>query len=78
MQLCEEMDLKLKIFLYHTEVRWLLWANVMNHVFALHAESLEFLKSQHSKNFEDSSFILTLIYLADIFGALNQQNYQMQ
>ena len=53
----------------------------MNRVFALRAELLEFLKShnhQHSKHFEDSSFILTLAFLADIFGALNQLSCQMQ
>ena len=53
----------------------------MNNVFALHAELLESLKShnhQHSKHFEDSSFILTLAFLADIFGALNQLSCQMQ
>ena len=54
---------------------------VMNCVFALHAELLEFLKNHnhwHSKYFEDLSFILTLVFLADIFGALNQLSCQMQ
>ena len=32
----------------------------------------------HSKHFEDSSFILTLAFFADIFGALNQLSFQMQ
>ena len=52
----------------------------MNYIFALHAELLAFLKSHnhwHSKHLEDSSLILTLAYLANIFGALNQLNYQM-
>ena len=54
---------------------------MINRVFALRAELLEFLKShnhRHSKYFEDSSFILTLSFLADIFGALNQLSCQMQ
>ena len=53
----------------------------MNRVFALSAELLEFLKSHNhrqSKHFEDSSFIFILAFLADIFGALNQLNCQMQ
>ena len=54
---------------------------MINRVFALRAELLEFLKShnhRHSKHFEDSSFILTLAFLADIFGALNQLSCQMR
>ena len=53
----------------------------MNSVFTLRAELLEFLKShnhRHSKHFEDSSFILTLAFLADIFDALNQLSFEMQ
>ena len=63
------------------KVRCLSRGKVMNHVFALHAELLEFLKDhnhRHAKHFEDSSFILTLAYLADIFTALNHLNCQMQ
>ena len=53
----------------------------MNRVFPLRAELLDFLKShnhRHSKHFEDSSFILTLAFLADISGVLNQLSCQMQ
>ena len=81
MQLCEEMDSKFKVLFYHTEVRWLSWEKVMNRVFTLRAELLEFLKShnhRHSKHIEDSSFILTLAFLADIFDALNQLSFPMQ
>lgn len=53
----------------------------MNRVFGMSTDLLQFLKSynhRHSKHFEGSSFILTLAYLADIFGALNELNFQMQ
>ena len=47
MQLCEEMDSKFKVLLYHLEVRWLLWKKTMNYVFALPAELLQLLKSHN-------------------------------
>ena len=50
MQLCEEMDSKFKVLLYYIEVRWLSWGKVMNHVFALRAELLEFLKSYNHRH----------------------------
>ena len=81
MPLCKEMDSKFKVLLYHIEVRWLLQGRVMNPVFALRIELLKSLKShnhRHSKHFEDSSFILTLAFLADIFGAFNQLSFQIQ
>ena len=81
MQLCEEMDSKFKVLFNRTEVRRLSRGKMMNRVFALRAELLKFLKNhnhRHSKHFEDSSFILTLAFLADIFGALNQLSCRMQ
>ena len=79
--MCEEMDSKFQFLLYHTDVRWLSRGKVMNRIFALRSKLLELLKSPshwHSKHFKDSSFILTLAFLADIFGALNQLSCQMQ
>ena len=82
MRLCEQqMDSEFKILLYHSEVRWLSWGKVMNRVFVLRAELLEFLRDhnhRHAKHFNNPSFLLTLAYLADIFAALNHLNCQMQ
>ena len=66
MQLCQEMNSKFKSLLRHTEIQWLSQEVMMNHVFAMPAELMEFLEShnhQHSKHFEDLSFIFTLAYL---------------
>ena len=54
---------------------------VLNRVFALHVELAVFLQEHqhcHADCFENSEFILVLAYMADIFGALNYLNQQMQ
>ena len=59
-QLYKEMDAKFKVFLYHTEVGRLSWGKVMNCVFNLRAELLEFLKNhnhRHSKHFQVLSLL---------------------
>ena len=57
------------------------WEKELNRVFALLVESAVFLREhQHcyADCFENSEFILVLAYMADIFGALNHLNQQMQ
>ena len=74
------MDSEFKVLLYHSEVGWPSRRKVMNRVFALRAELLEFLRDhnhRHAKHFNNPSFFLTLAYLADIFAALNHLNCQM-
>ena len=81
MQLCVLMDSEFKVLLYHSEVCWLSRGKVMNYVFVLRAELLEFLRDhnhRHANHFNSPSFLLTLAYLADIFAALNHLNCQMQ
>ena len=50
MQLCEEIDSKFKVLLYHTEVRWLSRRKAINRVFALRAKLLKFLKSHNHRD----------------------------
>ena len=54
---------------------------MLNRVFALLVESAVFLREHkhcHADCFENSEFILVLAYMADISGALNHLNQQMQ
>ena len=53
----------------------------MNRIFVLRVELLEFLRDhnhRHAKHFNNPRFLLTFVYLADIFAALNHLNCQMQ
>ena len=62
MQLCEQMDSEFKVLLYHSQVRWLSRGKVMNRVFVLRAELLEFLRDhnhRHAKHFNRPSFLFT-------------------
>ena len=80
-ELCNEMGSEFKVLLYYSDVRWLSWGKVLNRVFALRVESAVFLREHqhcHADCFKNSEFILILAYVADIFGALNQLNQQMQ
>ena len=66
---------------YYFNVRWLSRGKVLNRVFALCGELAVFLQEHqhcHAGCCENSKFILVLAYMADIFGALNRLNQQMQ
>ena len=72
MQLCKVVDLLFEVLFYHFEVRWLSRVKVISRVFALREELSMFPQEHnhcHSKNFAVSSFLHTLFYIIDIFGA---------
>ncbi|XP_032081565.1 protein ZBED8-like [Thamnophis elegans] len=80
-ELCKEMGSEFKVLLYHSNVQWLSWGQVLNRVFAVHMELALFLQEHqhcHADCFKNSEFILILAYMADIFAALNHLNQQMQ
>ena len=74
--LCNEMGSEFKVRLYYSNVRWLSRGKVLNRVFALRGKLAVFFREHqhcHADCFENSEFILVLAYIANIFGALNQQ-----
>ncbi|XP_033842336.1 protein FAM200C-like [Periophthalmus magnuspinnatus] len=80
-ELCKDMGSEFEVLLYHSNVRWLSWGQVLNRVFALRVELALFLQEhqhRHADCFKNSKFILILAYMADIFAALNNLNQQMQ
>ncbi|KAG8231590.1 hypothetical protein J437_LFUL012282, partial [Ladona fulva] len=79
--LCKEMGSEFEVLLYHSNVRWLSWGQVLNRVFALCVELALFLQEHqhcHADCLKNSEFILILAYMAEIFAALNHLNQQMQ
>ena len=73
MQLCEQMYSEFKV-LYHSEVRWLSGGKVINRVFVLRAELLEFLRnpniSMQSTSITLVSFSLWLIWLTSLLPSI--------
>lgn len=79
---CEEVGSEVSILLYHTEIRWLSKANVLERVAAMRME-IEMMLRQQQKNdltekFTNEKWVLSLLYLSDIFLKLNQLNRNLQ
>ncbi|XP_077100002.1 SCAN domain-containing protein 3-like [Siphateles boraxobius] len=80
-QLCREMDAGHDTLLYHSEVRWLSRAKVLQRVFELRSEMSEFLRTEKpdiAEFFSDPEYVAKLAYLVDVFNILNSLNLSIQ
>lgn len=79
--LCEDMGSQHTALLFHTEARWLSRGKALSRIFELRHEVFSFLLDEqhpHSASFCDTSFLLKLAYMADIFEKLNILNMSLQ
>ena len=77
---CKQMDADQYNLLYYTKVRWLSKSNVLKRVFTLRFELRDFFVQQKKEDLvkflhED---VVSLAYLVDIFGRLNELNLSLQ
>ncbi|KAG9474578.1 hypothetical protein GDO78_004722 [Eleutherodactylus coqui] len=75
------MGSEFEVLPYHSNIRWSSWEKVLNRVLAMCVERALFLREHqycHADCFENSEFILILVYMANIFDALNHLNQQVQ
>ena len=77
---CEYIGAAYTHLLYYTEVLWLSWGQVLNHVFQLHKE-IEIFPSEKGNNlmdnFGDPNFVARLANISDIFHHLNALNISL-
>ena len=77
-ELLKEMGSEFEVLLYHSNVLMLSRGKVLNRVFAMRVELALFLREYQHCHADHRKFILILVYMADIFDALNHLNRQMQ
>ena len=79
-KICQDMVSDFEVLLFYTPVRWLSAGNILNRIFTLKEELMEFLHSKGKYDFTNilAESELELAYLVDSFSILNKLNLQLQ
>ncbi len=81
-KLCESFDKECVNLLLHTEIRWLSRGLLLDRLYQLQNELIEYFhdnnRQEFAECFEDEDWLLKLMYLADIFYHINQLSKSMQ
>ena len=79
-KICQDMESDFEVLLFHTPVRWLSAGKILNRIFTLKEELMEFLQCKGKYDFKNilAELELELAYLVDIFSILNKLNLQLQ
>ena len=79
-KICQDMESDFEVLLFHTPVRWLSAGKILNRIFTLKEELMEFLQCKEKYDFKNilAESELELAYLIDIFSILNKLNLQLQ
>jgi hypothetical protein len=79
--LCSEIGSEHVHLLLHTDVRWLSRGIILQRLYELRSEVLQFLSSKNSPltaHLLDTEWLAKLAHLVDVFGALNDLNLTLQ
>ena len=79
-KICQHMESDFKVLLFDTRVRWLSAGKILNRIFTLKEELMEFLQCKGKYDFKNilAESELELAYFVDIFSILNKLNLQLQ
>ena len=78
---CEEVGKEHTVLLYHTEVKCLSRGRVLSRLFELRDEIQQFVRKARYElagYFYELEYVQALIYVADVFTALNELNRSLQ